>query len=1340
MAMRSSARPPVGSTAWCADERSSALSIAQSEVEEFAYSASNEVEWLNEHMADIFSENQIHVAEIFKTPGKLRGKTPRTIRKQAHKDNNRVPLSNIFSAKTPQSKGFLDLFTSANLLRPQDTDFRIAEDSPGRLAQPAQITRKPVASTQASPERTAADSRDSGRQTRDDAVHVVEPVAERATPPVDETSDNIHSQQTTTPVGSPQEYRQAWAGSAATPADASPKSIDGLPETASQPTKQENGGISSYTPREPPPEANFDVPENPVSSPIQLLDDGSRQSSAHVSPVRPQPVESRKETPGHDVSAEPAASADAASDTNAEVPKSPSEGSSPIRPFVRKSSLNFASLPAREPLTSNKSIGSRMSRTSHFDASRSSYYPRHTEGKSLGARHGVPEVHDDDAMDIDNEEQVTAMVIHDKDVTSITESKTYTQRLQDQISMLGKSQMGGTRPTKPVANFNSTQSTVNTIQAQAPQPIQPIAEGFASPSKSHLSARTPGAFSGHGEDDWIIPPTRPQPVTQSPHTLLRTTLATSLSEESHTTTTPSRKNTGPAITQPQPASPGLAYRSPEKVPLSKQIRPLLHHGKSSSVPDLTRSDIFGSRSNPFTRKDKGDVFGDAPARPQSLVDDGSPFKYNTLQHFKNKFSSILKGAKDLSENTAAILTDAKDLSNDSPSVAGSRKQRSAPSEALNGDDKEETLYPDRAKDTLSESHQTRSFAEISLEDTSNTGVLAERERRAQEQKKKKAKEAQDLAYQIRRLEQARLKREKEGEVLNETQSTEQIDHQNAFRTPAPKVTNRSGRTSPQKSRPPSADEDKIANGAGVSGQDEGSADATATTKIVPASIPRPTPGQSLKSREIKRPMKPTRETLARPKQVPTLIHVNTSSQRPGYHSSNTALANNTQDVTSNSQQQQLASKASQSSVQTKSSLQSLKGSNTSATVRPKALELADRRRQEEERKAQRRREMKADMERKREADRKVEEERRDRERQRIAAEEEAKKQAARQAVIEKAKKTRAPPPAVRPQLNSGASDLNTTREKVPVSRPQSRLQQTATHRSQEDLNRPVNAVLAGVSKKLSMKRPLQADGTDDAPQRNANNRTGATQQKEVKRLRLSDEFNAEEEMEIQSYGGTIKGPPVRPSAGLKKGQSKTSFLSTGYTAVAHQGVTRDIFKASAGTLHNKNGHPLDMAQISKGPIPFASSTAGPSHKTPARATGAKIAAMSAKRSSPRFQNGENIELPEIQSDDDDNDDDDDDGGKGLGIASWADTPELRRELMKQESIDPLQVFGPPAPLKLEEVFKNKDRWSKFRSRGSSANWNGGDKLTEDEIRKDLAAREKMRRDGGWTYELSRDIQ
>lgn len=61
MAMRPGARPPVGSTAWCADERLSALDITRSEVEEFEFSARNELEWLNEHMTDIFSENEMYV-------------------------------------------------------------------------------------------------------------------------------------------------------------------------------------------------------------------------------------------------------------------------------------------------------------------------------------------------------------------------------------------------------------------------------------------------------------------------------------------------------------------------------------------------------------------------------------------------------------------------------------------------------------------------------------------------------------------------------------------------------------------------------------------------------------------------------------------------------------------------------------------------------------------------------------------------------------------------------------------------------------------------------------------------------------------------------------------------------------------------------------------------------------------------------------------------------------------------------------------------------------------------------------------------------------------------------
>jgi len=163
---------------------------------------------------------------------------------------------------------------------------------------------------------------------------------------------------------------------------------------------------------------------------------------------------------------------------------------------------------------------------------------------------------------------------------------------------------------------------------------------------------------------------------------------------------------------------------------------------------------------------------------------------------------------------------------------------------------------------------------------------------------------------------------------------------------------------------------------------------------------------------------------------------------------------------------------------------------------------------------------------------------------------------------------------------------------------------------------------------------------------------------------------------------------------------------------------------------------MDMAQVSKAPIPFASSShANSQHKTPARpgvaGNGGK-SAKSAAKSSPRYQNGENIDLPEIHTD---SEDEDSDAGDQFPPLAWTDSPALRQQLEMQEELDPVAVFGPPAGLNMEEVFsKSKDRFHKFRQRTSSANWSGQDRLTEDEIRKDLAARDLVRRQGGWTYD------
>jgi len=54
----------VGSAQWILDERKQANQLVEDEVEEFGYSVRNEMEWLNEHMAEIFSSNQLYASDL----------------------------------------------------------------------------------------------------------------------------------------------------------------------------------------------------------------------------------------------------------------------------------------------------------------------------------------------------------------------------------------------------------------------------------------------------------------------------------------------------------------------------------------------------------------------------------------------------------------------------------------------------------------------------------------------------------------------------------------------------------------------------------------------------------------------------------------------------------------------------------------------------------------------------------------------------------------------------------------------------------------------------------------------------------------------------------------------------------------------------------------------------------------------------------------------------------------------------------------------------------------------------------------------------------------------------
>jgi hypothetical protein len=986
---------------------------------------------------------------------------------------------------------------------------------------------------------------------------------------------------------------------------------------------------------------------------------------------------------------------------------------------------------------------------------------------------------DNDDMDID-EDQVMRKEQVDAKVAIAAHNKTYTQRLQDQISMLGKSQANGPRPSKSMANLLPAQQTAVSQPSQQPQqqpPEQAQEANPPSPLKQKLSVPAPGAFPEDDDDDWIAPPTV-QPATRiaSPRPDLTKSHSTDVMEGVH-----GKQTIGGSefvLPKSRPTSPKKAPAVPERTTSA------YGHSKSASVPSLPTMENTASPkktisvSNPTLNTVAEDgVFESPPKSPSRTLRD-SP-----LKQVKNKLSSILKSSKGLLASSAALSAEGKS-SILSPSTTRLGMHPGPSTDSLRSIKPSEQLYPELPQRTAtppvtgSPSRNNGRRTRASVEREKKEAKEKEKESKERE---KELKEAKRLAEQLEKLEKEREKEREKARVFTqereriaamEKQMAEAKEQQKQPEveavTPAPpRSPVKTTRTSPRKTKAQKEAEERANAPAPQPKFVDSDVDMTEVSAMPPPQIPRSavTPGAT-RGQTLKRPTKPAQEIPSKARAAPTVIRVKpTSAQQSQFHPSNSVLASTLQDTLGSQREEprrQLTSKASQSSLHTKPSLQSLK-SSVGSSGRPKALELAAKRKEQEEREAQRKKEAKQEMERKRaamqEEERRQEQQRRlemerqrDEERRLAEKSAQAKKDAQRQAAIERAKQTRAPPPAVRSQQN-GPTDYNM--DKGP-SRPPSRLGSMIP----QDSGRPVNAVLSNASK-MAPKRTLQPD---------TNERNGPSYQaKEPKRMRMSEEFDDDIEM-ADSQPSIIKGPPVRPSGGFKKVSShlhaswhirvtnpqkqelpsKTMFTN-GYTN-APQGVSRDLFKtmitAQQTTVQTKTAHPLDMAQLSKGNIPFAPNPnpAGPSapHKTPARqlgAAGAKSAAKSASRSSPFGKQGDNISLPDIQTDDEDSEDSDagDRGADKLPVASWTNSPDLRRILMGQETIDPMQVFGPPAPINMEEIFsKNKERFHKFRARTSSANWSGSDRLTEEDIRKDLQARDRMRREGGWSYELNRD--
>ncbi|KAL8942810.1 MAG: hypothetical protein Q9211_001239 [Gyalolechia sp. 1 TL-2023] len=1224
-----------GSMPWLDQENQQFAQFTAQEADDFAFSVRNELDFLNEHMAEIFSKNQINMTEVFKTPGKLRGKTPRTARKRNPLEV-REPLNDIFA---PNAKITASPKNGPNFPKDQ-RHFQVARD--------AAIPKV---------EKKMKINNDSGYHgMTEDEMELDEqgPVMVPIHPEGQETAGLLHLE-----APKPRQSRERTALDS---------SFHSTKEDLTRETSNEASNPLVSEPASPRPQAsNTDEPATHASSPQpkqpkstggQTLDLGS------VHKASPMDV-----------------------DIGNDSLHSPSEGPSPAaKGLIRKSSLNFAALPAREPLTTKMSIGARLSRASHVDVSkgivsRGSFLGRITGGKSLGGSRQpetAAEIDDHDQMDVDDSERpgIGQEESDNEEKETKLHNMSSTQRLHERINLLGKSQPA--RPTKSIP--------AATVLSQAVYP-----ELHLGPAARDAAPRS--SREDEEDDDWIQPPA--SEAEKSPRPQLSKSISADVMENLR----------------------GKTNISDEEFGREQQHSPRRHSLKSEHASPNVAPSVqapVGIIASPSKTTKTEQTF-------PSTTSIGTPVLTRhvdgPISASKSKLQSIMKTARGLFTSSAGASAQAKmELRNQAK--IGSPDTTSPSKATANGEDID--LYPKLQADQAN--------LALPAARPENSAKPAEgRRTRGSIEKEKKEKERRQVDMESEKpksdeeIQQTTTSKHEQGQ----DDSTDIDRHGEApgtGLTQPPKLRQQPTRKLPDVQHPHSTA--------------EAACDNEQDNVIAKVSQPQSQQSQLQRPREVKRPVKPAKEAAPKPEPQRVAIRVGTLSQRIPL--SNAALSSGLQDSLPPPPNKQpgLSKKTSTASMQTSASNTSLRSATAS---KPKALIAAEKKKEQDEREAQRKLEQKREIERKRatqqeESRRQEQLQRREAERQReqdrAAIAEDPKKAAQRQAIEKRRQEL-----AKKDQQRTAPAP----QQIPPNSRPELGGAKPSKIHATQDFGRSlVNHHPAANSAKAPIKRGFEHEA--DEPVRQSRLPGGQPYQGNDAKRRRTDDKTPEE----PNVRPTMV-PPKRQSNLLKDAQrpygpslmGPPSSIGNGYPhskapATNHSHPSQYQHQAQAS---RPGQAPQDMAKYANGRIVFAENTnsAYASHKTPnhARLTNPPFA-----KSSPQYVNGENIQLEDIptDSDEDDSEDEGDKKAKGAMLPSWVQSPALNELLREQErSKDPDSIFGPSAAVNMEEMFK--ERHHRFRSRTSSANWAGNDRLTEEEIRSDNAAREKMRREGGWTFGL-----
>ncbi|KAL8828199.1 MAG: hypothetical protein Q9191_002726 [Dirinaria sp. TL-2023a] len=1286
--VRSRAQVPVGSSKWILVENEQIAQFGTQEAEDFTFAARNEIEWLNEHMNDIFTKSQLDVTEIFKTPGKLRGKTPRTARKRNHLEN-RQPLTDVFSTNsrlTPNpsrradgTHGVIKPAVPASVVSPVNVKVVKTNTDSGYHG----MSEDEMGTDEIMAENVPLAHSQNGNQDTDSPL------------PKQSTSFRPQVERATTTDGSFHSAREELLEN---------ESVKG---TSQETSKMESGGAGGTS--------------------------ANSQSPKQTSPER-------KQQPDSDMMQVDEQNDDSPLDDPTEGSRSPSQGSSPVKPLLRKSSLTFASLPAREPLTTKKSIGASVSRPSHADQAkgpldRGSFLGRFTSGKSLGAAKtaevgsAADNAHKDE-MDIDQAVgSAIAREESDGDARlAKLHNKSSTQRLHDKISMLGKSQSA--RPTK---------SITTTMVSHPPYPELPsVASQLIAPSPLSPSAsKIPTSAPEDDDDDWIKPP--PAQSSQAKRPQLPKSTTADVMENIRGKQHIGDEEFGPGsyddakFREPphRQADSTHDLRNGNTLARSASVTAITPPSKDADTKEETRPQDESIAPIPRANDRDELTASTTPIKtPRSKQNVDGPISAS-----KSKLQSIMKTARGLFTSSAGISAQAKIEALSSPSTLTRSKfgecEPSAQHVAEKVDaDTVQTLHRDSPKKEL-EGRRTRSSTE-------------------KEEKRKQQEEANRLRADAESKSARNAHREPDpGQIQSNSVQSSKPTRQSPRRLQKPVETEPNMET---------ADANSNAVSGTVSGQSMG------PPQTQPPQLQRP---------KDKRPVKPAKEAASKPK--PQTIRVGALSQQR-IPLSNAALSSSLQESLPPAQTRPPGpvKKPSNASIQTSASNPSLKTSVSSASTKPKALLAAERKKEQARHRDFRKKEIErkraAQQEEMRQQERlqREEAENRQRERERSAASEDPKRVASRQLIekrrLELAKKDQQRVPQ-RPINESAApperAGAPTHRPELGGTRPPSRLHMVQDQVRPATNHPPPNPV------RPALKRVMEPEADD----RSARPQAGSTyQQNEGKRRRTGDEDRQPisvrptmappiRQSNIRKVGIPTKSQPV--IAESVQDLHKSSVFNSNYStapppsAIHHQGST--ILKANGANnntyqqhathqqLPRPGQHPHDMAKYTHNRPPFADAPNPPAaassttttttthHKTPLPS---KLPSQPSKPSpQQQFINGENIHLEDIPTDDDSESDTSPPagGGRRPTVAEWVQSPNLRELLRRQEeTMNPDLIFGPQQSPHMEEMFK--DRHQRFRNRTSSAAW-CQDRLTSEEIQRDVEARERLRREGGWTFGL-----